>query len=183
MKRLLLFFACLCCSWSAIQAQEFAISSNVVDYADFGTLNIGAEYGLAQHWSVAAIMKYNPFSFKNGGEEMRRRQRTIAAGAKYWPWHVFSGWWVLPQVRYQEYNTGGLKTPVTTEGDRFGGGVSVGYTYMVSPHINIDVGAGVWAGYGSYTNYACPTCGQIVDKGFKGFIIPSDIILALSYIF
>lgn len=166
-----------------LYGQEFAVSTNFADYADFGTLNIEASYGLAQHWSLNAGMKYNPFTYNPDGEQLQKRQRSLSAGARYWPWHIYSGWWLSGAVRVQEYNIGGITSPETTEGNRFGGGLGLGYTCMLSPKFNLDIGAGFWSGYDVYTTYSCPTCGRKIAEGRKFFFLPADILLALSYIF
>ena len=170
-------------AWAGARAQEFSISTNVVDYANFGTLNLEASYGLARHWTLDAGVKYNPFSFEKGEDMKLNRQRSLSAGARYWPWHIFSGWWLYGAMRYQEYSFGGVLSPQTSEGDRYGGSLGGGYTYMINPHLNLDFGLGIWAGYDVYTTYACQTCGRKVDSGEKFFILPSDIILALTFIF
>jgi len=169
--------------FSICSAQEFALSTNVLDYANFGTMNIQASYGFDRHWSVNAGMKYNPFSFNEGEKESRNRQLSYTVGARFWPWHIYSGWWLSGGVRYQEYNSGGITSVQTSEGDRFGGSLGGGYTYMLNTHLNIDFGVGIWGGYDIFTVYACQTCGKIISDGRKYFVRPSDIMLALTYIF
>lgn len=71
----------------------------------------------------------------------------------------------------------------TEEGDAFGAGVGVGYSVMLSDHVNMDVGAGLWGGYKRYTVYRCPSCGRIMDEGQKWFILPNEAILSLIYVF
>ena len=39
------------------RAQELAVSTNVVDYANLGTLNLEASYGFDRHWTVNAGLK------------------------------------------------------------------------------------------------------------------------------
>ena len=78
---------------------------------------------------------------------------------------------------------GGLLEAETSEGDRIGGGLTGGYTYMLSPRFNLEVGAGVWAGYERYTTYACPECGRIVGRGDRPFVLPKEILLGLVYVF
>ena len=107
----------------------------------------------------------------------------FAAGARFWPWHVYSGWWLGAKAQYQEYNRGGIRSALTEEGDRVGAGLSAGYSYMLLPHLNLDFGLGVWGGYAWYTSYACPVCGLTTDRGGKGFILPSDLLLSLTYVF
>ena len=169
---------------TAARAQEVAVSTNVADYADLGTMNMTMSYALARHWTVDAVMKYNPFSFEIGDEgTLQRKQRMLGAGARFWPWHVYSGWWFSGRALWQEFNSSLLRESEATEGDRVGASIAGGYSYMLSRHFNLEVGAGVWAGYSSYTQYACPRCGRIIGHGREGFILPSDIILALSFIF
>ncbi len=173
----------LCMTDEELWAQEFAVSTNFIDYAEFGTLNVEASYGVDRHWSLNAGAKYNPFTYSRGQEQVQRRQRSFSAGARYWPWHIYSGWWLSASVRYQEYNSGGIVSPVTSEGDRFGGGFGGGYTYMIAPYLNLDFGLGLWSGYDSFTMCACPTCGRKIDSGGKFFILPSDVLLALTFVF
>lgn len=182
MKKFLLIALALCL-WNAALAQKFAVSTNFLDYANFATMNLEASYGIDRHWSLDAGVKLNPFTFNPGESSAQNRQRSFSTGARYWPWHIYSGWWLSGAVRYQEYNNGGFRTRRTSEGDRFGGGVGGGYTYMISPHFNLDLGAGAWAGYDVYKVYACQNCGKIISEGQKFFILPSDIMLSLTYIF
>jgi hypothetical protein len=163
--------------------QEFALSTNALDYAQLGTLNIEAAYGFARHWSVQLGVKYNPFSFESSRGRFQARQRLVRTGARWWPWHVYSGWWVGARAQWQEYSRGGFESPVTTEGDRFGGGLSAGYAYMLGKHWNLDVGIGAWAGYDRYRSYECMHCGKMRVSGGKYFVLPDDFILSVVYIF
>lgn len=152
---------------------EYALSTNVADYADLGTLNVEASLGFNRHWSVNAGARYNPF-------ELGSKQRAFALGARYWPWYVFSGWWLSGQAQYQEYS---VIDSETSEGDRYGGGLSGGYSRMLTEHLNLDIGFGLWAGYEVYSVYACERCGRLTDSGTKFFFRTNDIILALTYVF
>ena len=181
-KSIFLAAAALVCALCA-RAQDLSVSTNVLDFANFGTLNAEASYGFARHWSVSAALKYNPFSFDEGVKEKFNRQQLFAAGLRFWPWHIFSGWWMGGKLQYQEFNTGGITSPETREGDRYGGGLSGGYTYMLTPWLNVDVGLGVWAGYERSTSFACQRCGRMVGQGEKFFIHPNDILVSLSIIF
>ena len=86
-------------------------------------------------------------------------------------------------MQYQEYNAGTSKTEYTAEGDRIGSGITGGYTFMLNPHLNLEVGLGVWAGYDKYVRYECPRCGRIVGQGSQFFLLPDDVLLMLSYVF
>lgn len=183
-RRLLITAVALFCSVALI-AQERSISTNIVDMANLGTLNAEVQYGLARRWTASGEVKYNPFSFPGGKDDlgMQNRQRSVAAGLRFWPWHIYSGWWMSGRVRYQEYNVAGLRDSKATEGDRYGGGLAGGYTYMLGKNWNLDMGLGFWAGRDNFTVYACPTCGRLLDTGSKTFVLPDDFIFALTYVF
>ena len=187
--RLFLTGLALSLAWACVPvpsfAQQASLSTNLAGYAQFGTLNCEASYAPARHWSLTAGMRYNPFTFPGGAEGGPRqaRQRAVSVGARYWPWHIYSGWWLAAKAQYQEYNFGGIRTARTQEGDRVGGGLTAGYTYMLGPHFNLEAGAGVWAGSDWYTVYACPTCGRTLDKGQRKFLMLNEVLLGVSYVF
>lgn len=164
-------------------AQELSLSTNLADYASRGTLNIGAAYGFSRHWTLNAQARYNPFSFGEGSEEVMQKQRTVAAGTRWWPWHMYSGWWMGAGLQWQEFAESGRSGPETSEGDRFGGSLSAGYSTMLGTHFNLDFGLGLWGGYSLYTTYACQRCGRRLDSGSRAFILPNELILGISYIF
>lgn len=170
---LLLFACCLSSVWA--DAQELSFSTNIVDYARTGTANLEASYGFTRHWTVNAGMKYDA-----GGSA---RQQLFSVGGRYWPWHIYSGWWLCGKMQYQEFNEAVNPALETCEGDRYGAGFSGGYSRMLGRHFNLDLGVGLWTGYTSYVTYACPTCGRIIGSENRLFILPNDLMIALSYIF
>ena len=165
------------------RGQKAGIATNLLEYVNLGTLNIEGSYAFSRYWTVNAGARYNPFSFKIGGKEVHNRQQSYYAGVRYWPWYAYSGWWVGTKARYQEYNAGGLLSKKTEEGDRFGLGFSAGYAYMLGKHVNLDFGVGLWGGYDKYTAYSCPTCGITTGSGDRFFILPDDILVAITYVF
>lgn len=165
--------------------QKMAVSTNIIGYLNLGTLNAEGSYSLSQHWSVSAGVKFNPWTFNEDipGKQFQSRQQSYYAGARYWPWHTYSGWWIAARLQYQEYNMGGLSDALTEEGDRAGMGISAGYTYMLHPNVNIEFGLGFWGGTKRFTSYSCPSCGLTEDRGSSWFVLPNDVIIALAYVF
>jgi len=164
----------LCLGLIHAGAQEISFSTNILDLAKSGSVNLEASYGFSRHWSVSAGMKYD-----SSGDI---RQQLYALGGRYWPWHIYSGWWFSGKMQYQEFNEA-ARSLETSEGDRYGAGIAGGYSKMLGKHFNLDFGIGLWTGYSRYVTYACPTCGRIVDGGNKLFLLPNDLMIALSYIF
>ena len=100
-----LLAALLGCSMG--HAQELSLSTNVLGYAELGPMNMEASWGFDRHWSANLGLRYNPFTFpgREGiADRMQARQRTLALGGRYWPWHIHSGWWLAGKAQYQEYN-------------------------------------------------------------------------------
>lgn len=186
MKRIVsvaVVFMMLCVNHSS--AQRVSIATNLLDYACLGTFNVEASYSLSRHWSLTAGAKYNPFTFYEGdsSRQFQYRQQSYALGVRLWPWHSLSGWWFASKLRYQEYNHGGILSRKTEEGDRVGLGFYAGYTYMLSRHLNIEFGLGLWGGASWYKRYSCPFCGLTLNHGRKCFVLPDDVMISLAYVF
>lgn len=182
---------CLCAAVALLlgmsataSAQRFNISTNLLEYANLGTLNVDASVGVAKNWSVGAGVRYNPFSYSSEKRGVfYSRQQSYAVGARYWPWHINSGWWFGSKLRYQEYSRGGLRSDGAEEGDRYGVGIYAGYSYMLFPHFNMEFGLGMWGGGASYRQFSCPVCGVTEAEGGRMFILPDDILISLVYVF
>ena len=181
-------------SAAAATAQTWAVAVNAADLAELGTLGVEGSAAVGQHWSIHASAKVNPWTFArrdtgNGlfnepnPNQKQNRKQEYAIGARWWPWNVYSGWWVGGKGQYQEFNRGGFFTETSQEGDAFGAGFAGGYSLMLKEHWNLDFGLGLWTGWMKYTTYACPSCGKVVDEGQKWFILPNEAIVSLVYIF
>ena len=166
-------------------AQTFSVSTDLLGYARLGTMSLDASYAFSRRWSLVAGARYNPFTFHKGDPErqFQSRQQSYAVGMRVWPWHTWSGWWFAGKLRYQEYNRGGIVSPKTEEGDRFGAGVYAGYTHMLSPHFNLEFGMGIWGGADFYKRYSCTVCGLSLESGRKAFVLPDDLAVSLVYVF
>ncbi len=186
-KHLCLLVAMLCipAMLNCVMANRFGISTNLLDYARLGTLNLDASYAATRHWSLTASARYNPFTFREDdpSRQFQYRQQSYAVGARWWMWHTWSGWWLGGKTRYQEYNAGGLGTRETEEGDRVGAGLYVGYTHMLAPHLNMEFGLGFWGGMAWYSRYACPKCGVLLEQGHEYFMRPDDFMISIVYVF
>ena len=50
------------------------------------------------------------------------------------------------------------------QGDFYGAGLSLGYSFWLSTHVNLTLAAGILAGYKSAVKYECPWCGGEVGR-------------------
>ena len=168
------------------QKVKTAISTNLLGWANYGTANIEAGVGVAQHFSLHAGARINPWEFtsKELGLPIRNNQTTAFVGARWWAWYVFSGLWVGAKAQYSDYTRTGIWRPALEEGTRIGGGLSLGYTLMVHKNFNIEFGAGAWGGVQSkYNLYCCTECMQLRNSGSRGFIALDDVSVSLMFVF
>ncbi len=182
-KILLLAVTCLLLCPQAV-AQRFSVGTNGVDWLTLGTLNLEAGAAVAKHFSVHVGAEYNPWTFMAGDQQKQLQTRHVSywGGVRWWPWFVYSGWWVAAEARYSMYNLGGIIKRSAEEGDAYGGGIYGGYTIMLTDRWNLDLGVGVWGGYKNYTRYNCPVCGVITEEGSGAFVLP-DARIAIMLIF
>ena len=167
-----------------MNAQRYSVGTNAVDWLSLGTLNAEASVAVSQHYSVHVGAELNPWTFRAGDQQkqLQMRQNSYWGGLRWWPWHVYSGWWAGADLRYTVYNGGGIIKRETEEGDACGEGLYGGYSIMITDLWNLDLGIGVWGGWKEYTTYACPLCGVTLDSGGKPFWIP-DARIAIQFIF
>lgn len=177
-------------------AQRVSVSTNLVEWANLGTANAEAGVAVSQHFSLHAGFRYNNWSFRKGQPDDRlddisgdaerqfqNRKQAYNFGFRYWPWHVYSGWWLYLRGQWQEYNRGGVFRHTAEEGDAYGAGIGFGYTYMLGKHWNVEFGIGGWGGYKTYKVYRCTNCGSVVEQGGKGFFLPDDVFVSFSFVF
>ena len=165
------------------QSQQISIGTNMFDYLALGTLNLQMSYSLNKHYSLFLESKYNPFSF--GSEENRKqlKQMSIAVGTKYWPWFVNSSWFFSGAIFFGKYNYGGVFTNKSYEGRAFGGNFGGGYAWMLGKRLNLEIGLGAFVGTTHYRRYSCVVCGVEEVEKSKVVVVPSDVQIALSFIF
>ena len=179
-----LLFVCLP---NASRAQRWAVSTNALQWAALGSINAEGGYSISQNFSLSAGVAVNPWLVNSPTfVKMRNNQYGGYVGVKYWPWHVYSEWWIGVKAQYKKFEQTGILSSNLVTGDAIGGGLSAGYSFMLGNHFNLDLGAGVWGGkvlnYKKYKDeYKIDT--QIIEDGSRGFVFLDNLILSLIYIF
>lgn len=165
------------------ETQKFLISTNLYDWADYGTINFGFGYVLGRHFSLDLGAKYNDWQFKTNdhvGYTMHK-QKTASVGVRYWPWYVFSGWWIAAKGQYSDTTTNGAIQ--FTSKKALGAGLSTGYTLMITKKFNIEFGAGFWGG--KYLDYVLdvPSTEQSYGEIKDTFFGWNDLNISLQFLF
>lgn len=139
---------------------------------------------LGEHFTATAGLDINPWKINTptGYVDLMNRQYGASLGAKYWPWHVYSEWWVGTKVQYKhfkksiKFDNNKLQGSEVKQGDAVGAGLSAGFSCMISEHFNVDFGVGLWGGRMLRYKY-CD------DEGPRNFISLDNVIVSLVYIF
>lgn len=175
--------------------QNFSVSTNIMDWAEFITMNLEAGTPLSQHWSIHSEVRINPWKFGAFDSEARYEdilenkkafldgKTAINFSVRWWSWHVYSGWWVRGKLQYMSYDRGGLVHEERTVGDAFGLGIGGGYSWMLSEHWNVEAGFSVWGGYTSEFQYPTVNDPHRSDTYGKGFFLPDQVLMSVAYIF
>lgn len=177
-------------------AQNLTFSTNLLDWANFGTINGDATISFGRRWSMGVNGEYNPWTFKfsNGEKWIYNRHRTFGVYGEWWPWYVNAGWAVQFGAQYKEYAEGGFpffkhdygerfgRIPLVEEGDAVGGGVAVKYSRLLSRNWSLEFSAGAWAGWKWYTRYRCPNCGRRLEQGQGFFVAPYSVAVKMVFV-
>ena len=127
--------------------KNWALSVNLVDYVDWGTVQGSIQYGISRHVSIDATARVN------------RQSQIFSAGARWWPWYIYSGWWLKGLAQ------------VDSAGESYGAGVSLGYSLILTSWLNLDFGVGGWAG-------------RKESEGLRSwFIAPNELTAGLMFVF
>lgn len=170
---------------------SFDLSTNLFDWADFGTINIDAAYSFSRHFSAQIGAKFNGWQFKNPDGPTyltKNQQKSVSLGFRYWPWYVYSGWWICLKGQYCDFSECGVWRQPLDEGKAVGAGLSTGYTIMIGEHFNIELGAGGWGGKLLEHNlWNCPDekaeGAEPRVSGPKTFIAVNDLNISLHWLF
>ena len=94
----------------AAAAQRFTVGTDGMGWLALGTVNADASVAVSRTVSLHAGAALNPWTYRkdNPDKQLQLRQLTVWGGARWWPWHVYSGWWAGMDARYMVYNAGGI---------------------------------------------------------------------------
>ena len=163
-------------------AQAGSISTDILGWADFATMNISASASLSRHLSAGISAAWNPWTFPKGESVIYNRTRTAALDLRWWSWYVQSGWWLGAGLQIKEYSEGGIGNIRAEEGLAYGGGLSVGYSKMVARWWNVELSAGLWAGRRRFCTMESVPCGRMEGPFHCFFVAPYNVAVSLVHV-
>lgn len=160
-----------------------SISTNLLALGAFGTLEADLGVGISHNGSLHLEGIYNPFSWQLTNRTLHHKQATIALQGRYWLWYIYSGWYLAGKLQHSIFNRGGYRCPKIKEGTATGGGIEVGYDWMVGKYTNIEFAFGIWGGWESSKTYASARCGKLLAQSEKAFLKADRMTIALQFVF
>ena len=167
-------------------SQKWAVETNALDWANYGTANLSASRGINRYCAAVAGVRFNPWKFKDSeGASHQNRALTANLGVCFWPWHIYSGWWFSSKIQAEQFSRGNiLSLKELQEGYAAGVSISAGYALMAGKRWNISFGLGGWGGYMKSSLYRCPDCGRKLSENRGLFFLPdNDTKVAVMYVF
>lgn len=173
---------------SRVYAQNVALKTNLLYWATT-TPNIGAEVSFAKKHSVQLFYGLNPWKSSDGKSI---RHWALQPEYRYWFCESFNGWFLGAHLMGGEFNAGNVDLPFNMlkdlkdhryEGWYAGGGITVGYQWMISRHWNFEASIGVGYDYIQYDKYKCGVCGEKVESANSHYVGPTKAALSFLYIF
>ncbi|MGM9759748.1 MAG: DUF3575 domain-containing protein [Parabacteroides sp.] len=160
-----------------IQAQQFAVKSNML-YDLTATLNVGAEFHVADLYTTGISVNYNPWIY---GDNKKMKQLLFMPEVRRYFEDAFMGVFVGVHVFYGWYNWGGIATDYRYQGKVGGGGLSVGYQWMLGPLWNLELHGGV--GYARFNSdkFTPEKEGFWMKKSENSYVGPTQIGVSIVY--
>jgi len=158
------------------RAQNYSIGTSLTGSA-LGSINIEASGATSGSVSFHLPVMWAPFRFK---ENIKLKIFAIQPGARWWFWHVYSGFFAGTYATYARFNAG----IYNYRHDGFAAGISLstGYSKMLSRKWNIEIELGGGVFYTNYDLFLNEPCGEYLNSISEVRLVPSKINISLVYI-
>lgn len=162
----------------------FALKTNLL-YAATLTPNLALEVGLGKKTSLEIGGGYNFYESDNG---KRWKHWLVQPEFRYWLCERFNGTFLGVHALGGEYNFAKIDLPFSVfkglkdnryEGHFYGGGLVVGYQWILSKRWNLEVSVGGGYVRVHYDKYDCATCGSSVENDVKNYWGPTKAAVSL----
>lgn len=189
MKKLMIALAFVCAGAVSASAQKIAIKNNLLGDATT-SLNLGAEFRLAPRSTLDLYVSWNPFEL-NGNKQLRHI--LIQPEYRYWTCEAFNGlFFGVHALGIPAYNVGGIKLPFGLfpelaghryDGWAYGGGLTVGYQWILGRRWNLEAAVGAGYAYIDYSKYECRECAPKIGGGHHNYLGLTKLSLSLIFFF
>ncbi len=150
--------------------QRIGVKNNIL-YDATATPNLGLEIALHPRWTLEVGSGVNLFTFS---DNKKFRHLLIQPELRWWQCEVFNGHFIGLHGHAAQFNVGKWDIPAGRltafkdnryEGYLYGGGLSYGYQWLLSPRWNLEFNLGGGFARIHYDKYPCTACGTKLDEG------------------
>lgn len=171
----------------SVYSQHVGIKNNLL-YDAALTPNLGLEIGLGKKATLDISGNYNPFKL---GNHRQYKHWMVQPEFRLWTCEKFNGLFFGLHGIGGEFSIARIKLPFGLykqlrdhryEGYFYGGGITVGYQWVLSKHWNLE--AAIGGGYMRihYDKYPCPDCGPKIWTGNYNYWGPTKAAISLIYV-
>jgi hypothetical protein len=164
------------------KSPNFGLKTNLLFDA---TLNpsMGAEIRLNNKMTFDLAFSINPWN-QNGNKKFNHL--LVQPELRYWLCDPFGGHFFGIHGAYANFNISGVgfsdfMKDHRFEGNLYGGGISYGYQWVLSPHWSLEATIGVGYLYIDYDRYECKDCGKKLESTNKNYFGPTKAGISLIY--
>lgn len=174
-------------AFSAVSyGQSTALKTNLL-YWGTTSPNLQLEFGLSKKTTFELGAGFNLFEFS---DNKKFKHVLVQPEYRYWFCERFNGHFLGIHAHGAQFNTGGFDIPVGRldtfkdsryQGYLYGGGISWGYQWVLSPRWNFE--ASIGGGYARihYDKYPCVSCGSKEADGKENYWGVTKGALSLIY--
>lgn len=198
MKRLIVYMFFLMTTLPLF-AQKVALKNNLA-YDALLTPNISLEFAMGQKVTLDTQIGANFFFYTTDASSPSYKTTKwshwmVQPELRYWLCDAFNGWYMGLHAHGGELNIGGINIPHFVlqnkenamkdhryEGYFYGGGLSMGYQWVISDRFNIEVSLGVGYARVEYDKFECPDCGKLEETSHADYVGPTKASLSLIFL-
>ncbi len=196
---ILLLLIGIFCSATRVQAQKWAVKTNLLYWAT-GTLNAGGELKVSKHPTVNLTCNLNPWTY---GADNKIQHWFLRPEYRYWVTEAHTRLFFSAHVMGGGFEVGGFNIPILSDeivrlknlvytyhsGTFVAAGIGLGYAFYLSPHLNLEVSGGV--GIARIKHHAEPNTRLPYWTGpsWRGpdkvtyLPVPTELSISLVYLF
>ncbi len=168
-------------------AQKVAIKNNLL-YDATATPNLALEMALSRKMTLELGAGLNWFDFS---DNRKAKHLLVQPELRWWTCDVFNGHFFGLHGHVGQFNIGGWDVPVGRlekfkdsryQGYLYGGGISYGYQWLLSPRWNLETSIGGGFARMHYDKFPCAECGTKIDDGKYNYWGVTKAAVSLIYI-
>lgn len=194
MKKTCLVILISLLSICGISGQKVAIKNNLA-YDALRTPNLSLEVALSRKVTFDVQAGANFFFYTTDPTSSSYKNKKwshwlVQPEIRYWTCESFNGFFVGAHALGGMMNVSGVNIPFIKkhgvrmqdhryEGHYWGGGLSVGYHWILSNRFSMEASVGWGAARITYDKYYCTTCSEKIGEGHANYFGPTKAALSL----